>query len=77
MEKSWDRRWSKRPSMDYSLPVSSVQGILQTTILEYVAIPSPGDLPDPGIKPRSPVLGTRLICFSGNPSDEGSGEWLD
>ena len=31
-------------------------GILQARILEWVAIPSPGDLPDPGIKPRSPAL---------------------
>ena len=27
-------------------------------ILEWVAIPPPGDLPDPGIKPGSPVLQT-------------------
>ena len=25
-------------------------------ILEWVAFPSPGDLPNPGIKPRSPAL---------------------
>ena len=31
-------------------------GILQTRILEWVAIPSPGDLPDPWIKPRSHAL---------------------
>ena len=31
-------------------------GILQARILERVAIPSPGDLPNPGIKPRSPAL---------------------
>ena len=33
-----------------------VHGILQVRILEWVAIPSPGDLPNPGIKPRSPAL---------------------
>ena len=33
-----------------------VHGILQARILEWVAIPSPGDLPNPGIKPRSPAL---------------------
>ena len=27
----------------------------QARILEWVVIPSPGDLPDPGIKPRSPA----------------------
>ena len=43
-------------SMDCSLPGSSVRGILQARILEWVAIPSPGDLPDPGIEPRSPEL---------------------
>ena len=41
--------------MNYSLPGSSVHGILQASILEWVAIPSPGDLPDPGIKPGSPT----------------------
>ena len=36
---------------------SSVHGILQARILEWVAILfSPGDLSNPGIKPRSPVL---------------------
>ena len=33
-----------------------VHGILQARILEWVSFPSPGDLPDPGIKPRSPAL---------------------
>ena len=41
--------------MDCSLPGSSVHGILQARILESVAFPSPGDLPDPGITPRSPA----------------------
>ena len=34
---------------------SSVHGILQARILE-LPFPSPGDLPDPGIKPRFPAL---------------------
>ena len=33
-----------------------VDGILQARILEWVAFPSPGDLPNPGIEPRSPTL---------------------
>ena len=37
---------------DYSLPDSSVHGILPARILEWVSIPPPGALPDPGIKPR-------------------------
>ena len=40
--------------MDCSLPGSSVHGILQARVLEWVA--SPGDLPNPGIEPRSPAL---------------------
>ena len=39
--------------MNCSLPGSSVHGILQARILEWVACPPPGDLPDPGIKPVS------------------------
>ena len=42
--------------MDYSLPGSSIHGIFQVRVLEWFAIPSPGDLPDPGIEPRSPAL---------------------
>ena len=42
--------------MDCSPPGSSVHGILQPRILGWVALPSPGDLPDPGIEPGSPAL---------------------
>ena len=42
--------------MDCSPPGSSVHGILQTRILEWVAISSPGDLPNPGVEPRLPSL---------------------
>ena len=42
--------------MDGSPPGSSVHGILQVRIPEWVAFPSPGDLPNPGIEPRSPTL---------------------
>ena len=42
--------------MDCSLPGSSVHGSLQARILEWAACPSPGDLPNPGIEPRSPTL---------------------
>ena len=43
--------------MDCSLPDSSVQGIFQARILEWVQepFPPPGDLPSPGIEPASPV----------------------
>ena len=33
-----------------------VHGILQARILEWVAFPFSGDLPNPGIEPRSPAL---------------------
>ena len=42
--------------MDYSPPDSSVQGILQARMLEYVTIPFSGDLLDPEIEPRSLAL---------------------
>jgi len=35
--------------MDCSLPVSSVTGIFQAGMLEWVAISSSRDLPDPGV----------------------------
>ena len=42
--------------MDHSLPVSSLHGILQARILEWVAVPFSEDLPNLGIKPGSPAL---------------------
>ena len=42
--------------MDCSPPESSVHGILQARILEWVAFPPPGGLPNPGIEPASPAL---------------------
>ena len=40
--------------MDYSPPGSSVHVVFQA--IEWVAISSSGDLPDPGIEPKSPAL---------------------
>ena len=42
--------------MDYSLQGSSVHAVLQTKILEWVAIPFPRGASLPGIGPRSPTL---------------------
>ena len=42
--------------MDCGPAGSCVHGILQARILEWVAIPSPGDLPNLEIEPRSPAL---------------------
>ena len=42
--------------VDCSPPGSSVHGILQARILEWVAISFSGDLLNPGIEPRSPTL---------------------
>jgi len=42
--------------MDCSPPGSPVHGVFQARILEWVAMPSSRDLPDPGTKPESPGL---------------------
>ena len=43
--------------MDCSLPGSSLHGVLQARVLEWVAIfLLQGNLPDPGIEPRSPAF---------------------
>ena len=42
--------------VDCSQPGFSVHGILQSRILEWVTISLSGDLPNPGIEPRSPAL---------------------
>ena len=53
--------------MDCSPPSSSVYGILQERILEWVACPPPGARPNPGIKPislMSPKLTGRFFTTS-------------
>ena len=53
--------------MNYSLPGSSVQGILQARILEWVAMPSSRDLPDSGTEPpslKSPALAGKFFTTS-------------
>ena len=42
--------------MDCSPPGSSVHGISQQGYWIGLLFPSPGDLPNPGIKPESPAL---------------------
>ena len=56
--------------MDYS-----VHGILQASILEWVAFPSLGDLPNPGINPRSPSLQVDSLPAEpqGKPKNTGVG----
>jgi len=50
--------------VDCSPPGSSVHGILQARILEWVAMSFSNDLPNSGIKPRSPALQTDSLPLS-------------
>ena len=45
-------------AIECSPPGSSVHGIPQARMLEWIAIPFSGDLPDPEIEPGSPALQT-------------------
>ena len=47
--------------MDCSSPDSYIHGILQTRILEWVDMLSPGDLSDPGIQPGSSLQADSLL----------------
>ena len=49
-------------------------GILQARILEWVSCPPPGDLPNPGIEPRSPTLQANSLMTEppGKPSCKSS-----
>ena len=53
----------------------TVHGILQANILEWVPFPSPGDLPNPGLKPSSPVCGHILYQLSHKGTKVRSLEW--
>jgi len=58
--------------MDCSLSGSSVHGILQARILGGFPCPSPGDIPDPGVKAKSPAPPALLadslsLSYQGSP----------
>ena len=47
--------------MDYSLPGPSVLGFPRQEYCNGLPFPSPGDLPDPEIKPGTPVMAGRFF----------------
>ena len=53
---SLSRAWLIHNPMDCSPPGFSVHGISLQEYWSGLPFPSPGDIPDPGIKPRSPAL---------------------
>ena len=58
--------------MDCSLLGSSVHGILQARILEWVGMPTSRDLPNPGMEPASPAApalqaDSLLLSHQGSP----------
>ena len=61
--------------MDSSPPGSSVHGILQAKVLEWIAIlKSPGDLPDSRMEPGSPV--SSVLQVNSSPSEPpGKPDW--
>ena len=61
--------------LDCSPPDSSVYGIFQARILEWVAIASSGDLPDSGIEPVSPTLQVDYVLSNqGSPKGLSGGD---
>ena len=56
--------------LNCSPPGSSVRGIFQARTLEWVAKPPPGDLPGPGIEPKSTALaaGSLPLGHPGRPT---------
>ena len=64
---AFDAPWTVAP------PGSSVHGILQARILEWIAIPFSRDLPNPGIEPGYPALQADSLPSEppGKPKGEG------
>ena len=53
--------------MDHSPPGSSVHAILQARILEWAAMPSSRDLPDPETEPKPHYASCTARCETGPP----------
>ena len=75
LEKTESKRVSRWKSLSHVWLFVTVHGVLQARILEWVAFPSPGDLPNPGIKPRSPTLWVDSLPAEpqGKPKNTGVG----
>jgi len=59
--------------MDCSLPGFSVHGIKRQEYWSGLPFPSPGDLPNPGIEPRSPAWADALTSEPpGKPTEAAS-----
>ena len=75
----WQETLSPPESESRSVVSDCVQphghGILQARILEWEPFPSPGDLPNPGIEPRSPALQVDSLPAEpqGKPENAGVG----
>ena len=63
--------------MDYRLPGSSVHGILQARNWREWPFPFPGDLPNPEIKPRSPMLQASSLLFEPPEKPNSSSDFGD
>ena len=59
--------------MDCSLPGSSVHGLFRQEYWSGLPFLSPGDLPDSGIEPMSPVLADRF--FTTEPAGQPNARW--
>ena len=62
--------------MNCSPPGSSVHVLSQSRILEWVAIPSPGNLPNSGIKPESLALAGRFFTTCNEATREATSHYL-
>ena len=74
--------WTEEPGMldscdpkDCAHQVPLSMGILQARIVQWLAYPPPGYLPNPGFKPRSPALQADSLLSepSGKPKNAGVG----
>ena len=73
------RGWGMCMEALFSPLGSSIREIFQARILEWVAIPSAGDLPDPGSKPVSPTWQEDSLPLShlGSPHGGGGGGYSE
>ena len=72
----WSLKWKSLSHVwPFATPRNVVHGIFQARIMEWIAFPSPGDLPNPGIKPRSPTLQADSLPTEpqGKPKNTGVG----
>ena len=77
LDREWDKEWSHSVVPNSAIPWTVVYqaSLSRQEYWSGLPFPSPGDLPDPGIEPRSPTLQADALPSEPPPLDKSGEIW--